>query len=95
MTGLFDSNGNIKKYIRQWATTRTQNDFVGFNDNGTLGWYRSSDYFCVHSTSSPISIKQGLFGIYIGADNLGGGGTSDGPSGRDFSDVTFRPVIWN
>lgn len=92
VSGLFNEDGSVKKYIKQWSPTRAETNFVGFLDsssNGTFGWMGSWAYWGT-STSYPVSIKSGLFGVFIGNGN-GAYGTSGGA----FSNVTFRPVIWN
>ena len=89
--GLFNSDGSVKNYVRQWPTTRTDTNFVGFIDTwewlgGGAGWGNSA--------SLPISMKNGLFRGYIGSSTFTGYSnfvTSGGP----YSNVTFRPVIWN
>ncbi len=42
-------------------------------------------------TNRPMSIRQGWFGFYVGH----GGYFDFRTSGAQYSDVTFRPVIWN
>lgn len=89
ISGLFNENGSVKKYIKQWSTTRAETNFVGFLDsssNGTYGWMGGTTYWG-SSNSYPVSIKNGLFGVLIGR--------SIETSGGAFSNVTFRPVIWN
>lgn len=89
ISGLFNEDGSVKKYIKQWSTTRAETNFVGFQDSsaqGTYGWMGGTTWWGT-STSYPVSIKNGLFGVYIGGFN--------GASGGAFSNVTFRPVIWN
>lgn len=85
---LFNEDGTIKKYITQWPDVRTETGFVGFTD--TYGWLGGWTYWG-NSTSYPISIKNGLFGVGIGYSTNPGRMTSGGP----FADTTFRPVIWN
>lgn len=92
ISGLFNDDGSVKKYIRQWTSTRAETNFVGFLDSdssskGTYGWMGGTTYWG-SSNSYPVSIKNGLFGVYIGF------GVSVS-SGGAFSNVTFRPVIWN
>lgn len=93
ISGLFNDDGSVKKYIRQWTSTRAETNFVGFLDSdssskGTYGWMGGTTYWG-SSNSYPVSIKNGLFGVVIGVSygNLASGGA--------FSNVTFRPVIWN
>lgn len=93
ISGLFNDDGSVKKYIRQWTSTRAETNFVGFLDSdssskGTYGWMGGTTYWG-SSNSYPVSIKNGLFGVVIG------GGHNYGSSGGAFSNVTFRPVIWN
>lgn len=74
VSGLFNEDGSVKKYVKQWSPTRTETNFVGFLDStaqGTFGafgsahdWYTRQDY--------PVSIKQGLFGVIIGYSTNGG-----------------------
>ena len=90
ISGLFNEDGSVKKYIKQWSTTRAETNFVGFQDSsaqGTYGWMGGTTWWGT-STSYPVSIKNGLFGVSIVNGNVG-------PSGGAFSNVTFRPVIWN
>lgn len=94
ISGLFNDDGSVKKYIRQWTSTRAETNFVGFLDSdssskGTYGWMGGTIYWG-SSNSYPVSIKSGLFGVDIGS-TVG----SNGASGGAFSNVTFRPVIWN
>ena len=92
VSGLFNEDGSVKKYIKQWSPTRAETNFVGFLDsssNGTFGWMGSGAYWST-STLYPVSIKSGLFGVDIG-NSAWPGNTSGGA----FSNVTFRPVIWN
>lgn len=92
ISGLFNEDGSVKKYIKQWSTTRAETNFVGFQDSsaqGTYGWMGGTTWWGT-STSYPVSIKNGLFGVDIG--NYGYGYET---SGGAFSNVTFRPVIWN
>ena len=91
ISGLFNDDGSVKKYIRQWTSTRAETNFVGFLDSdssskGTYGWMGGTTYWG-SSNSYPVSIKKGLFGVGIGILNVTSGGA--------FSNVTFRPVIWN
>ena len=90
--GLFNEDGSVKKYVKQWSPTRAETNFVGFLDSGsrgTYGWMGGWRYWGT-STAYPVSIKNGLFGVVIG--NYYGVIAS---SGGAFSNVTFRPVIWN
>lgn len=90
ISGLFNEDGSVKKYIKQWSTTRAETNFVGFQDSsaqGTYGWMGGTTWWGT-STSYPVSIKNGLFGVVVGYGIVG-------PSGGAFSNVTFRPVIWN
>lgn len=92
VSGLFNDDGSVKKYIRQWPSTRAETNFVGFLDsssNGTFGWMGGSMIW-KPSNSLLISIKYGLFGVNFGND---GGSVRSSGGARD--DVTFRPVIWN
>lgn len=91
ISGLFNEDGSVKKYIKQWSTTRAETNFVGFQDSsaqGTYGWMGGTTWWGT-STSYPVSIKNGLFGVVFGD------GVNFGTSGGAFSNVTFRPVIWN
>lgn len=93
ISGLFNDDGSVKKYIRQWTSTRAETNFVGFLDSdssskGTYGWMGGTTYWG-SSNSYPVSIKNGLFGVFFGINS----GTV--PSGGAFNNVTFRPVIWN
>lgn len=92
ISGLFNEDGSVKKYIKQWSTTRAETNFVGFQDSsaqGTYGWMGGvADWGT--STSYPVSIKSGLFGVIVGNGSHG-----NSPSGGAFSYATFRPVIWN
>lgn len=93
ISGLFNDDGSVKKYIRQWTSTRAETNFVGFLDSdssskGTYGWMGGTTYWG-SSNSYPVSIKNGLFGVGIG------GSFYYFTSGGAFSNVTFRPVIWN
>lgn len=93
ISGLFNDDGSVKKYIRQWTSTRAETNFVGFLDSdssskGTYGWMGGTTYWG-SSNSYPVSIKNGLFGVGIGGNNY------NFTSGGAFSNVTFRPVIWN
>lgn len=90
VSGLFNDDGSVKKYIKQWSTTRAETNFVGFQESsaqGTYGWMGGSTRWGTY-TSYPVSMKNGLFGVCVGDPY---GGTSGGAS----SSVTFRPVIWN
>lgn len=94
ISGLFNDDGSVKKYIRQWTSTRAETNFVGFLDSdssskGTYGWMGGTTWWGT-STSYPVSIKNGLFGVGFGS-SVNFGATSGGA----FSNVTFRPVIWN
>lgn len=93
ISGLFNEDGSVKKYIKQWSTTRAETNFVGFQDSsaqGTYGWMGGTTWWGT-STSYPVSIKSGLFGVNIGKHVYANDGTSGGAS----IGVTFRPVIWN
>lgn len=92
ISGLFNEDGSVKKYIKQWSPTRAETNFVGFLDSdssskGTYGWMGGTTSWG-SSNSYPVSIKIGLFGVNIGNGYYGA-------SGGAFSNVTFRPVIWN
>ncbi len=92
VSGLFNEDGTTKKYIKTWnLADREENDFVGFQHNGTYGWHGSSTFWEA-SNSYPVSIKNGLFGVNFGIHI---GGTSVGASGAPYNNITFRPVIWN
>lgn len=91
ISGLFNEDGSVKKYIKQWSTTRAETNFVGFQDSsaqGTYGWMGGTTWWGT-STSYPVSIKNGLFGVNVGYNGY------DIASGGACSNVTFRPVIWN
>lgn len=93
ISGLFNEDESVKKYIKQWSTTRAETNFVGFLDSdssskGTYGWMGGTTYWG-SSNSYPVSIKNGLFGVFFGYSYTGY------TSGGAFSNVTFRPVIWN
>lgn len=93
ISGLFNEDGSVKKYIKQWSTTRAETNFVGFQDSsaqGTYGWMGGTTGWGT-STSYPVSMKNGLFGVGIGNVYYGYGSASGGA----FSSITFRPVIWN
>ena len=99
VSGLFNDDGSVKKYIRQWTPTRAETNFVGFKNSdaqgiskGTYGWMGGITVWGT-STSNPVSIKNGLFGIGIGSGTYISHGRH--ASGGAFNDVTFRPVIWN
>lgn len=92
ISGLFNEDGSVKKYIKQWSTTRAETNFVGFQDSsaqGTYGWMGGNTDWGT-STSYPVSIKNGLFGVGIGCGVFYGS-----ISGGAHPYVTFRPVIWN
>lgn len=92
ISGLFNEDGSVKKYIKQWSTTRAETNFVGFQDSsaqGTYGWMGGNTDWGT-STSYPVSIKNGLFGVGIGCGSFYGS-----ISGGAHPYVTFRPVIWN
>lgn len=92
ISGLFNEDGSVKKYIKQWSTTRAETNFVGFQDSsaqGTYGWMGGNTDWGT-STSYPVSIKNGLFGVGIGCGVFYGS-----TSGGAHPYVTFRPVIWN
>lgn len=89
ISGLFNEDGSVKKYIKQWSPTRAETNFVGFQDSssqGTYGWMGATTYWGT-STSYPVSTKNGLFTVFFGYSGISSGGA--------FSYVTFRPVIWN
>lgn len=68
ISGLFNEDGSVKKYIKQWSPTRAETNFVGFKDSsvqGTWGWFGGDAYWGT-STSYPVSIKNGLFGVNMG-----------------------------
>lgn len=70
ISGLFNEDGSVKKYIKQWSPTRAETNFVGFKDSsvqGTWGWFGGNVYWGT-STSYPVSIKSGLFGVVFGGD---------------------------
>lgn len=96
VSGLFNDDGSVKKYIRQWTSTRAETNFVGFLDsssNGTYGWMGGTIGWNSSNSNSypayPVSIKDGLFGVHIGFYY------PYRTSGGAYNDVTFRPVIWN
>ena len=89
ISGLFNNDNTPKKYVKQWSRDREVNNFVGFSSNGTYGWLGGWQYFS-NNTSYPASIKNGMFGVSLGYNN-----GSSLASGGAFSDVTYRPVIWN
>lgn len=68
ISGLFNEDGSVKKYIKQWSTTRAETNFVGFKDSsaqGTYGWMGGTTVWGT-STSYPVSMKNGLFGVGFG-----------------------------
>lgn len=68
ISGLFNEDGSVKKYIKQWSPTRAETNFVGFKDSssqGTYGWMGGTTYWGT-STSYPVSMKNGLFGVVFG-----------------------------
>lgn len=95
VSGLFNDDGSVKKYIKQWSTTRAETNFVGFLDTsskGTYGWMGGSIYWG-SSNSFPVSVKNGLFGTFIGGNGFTNYGACT--TGGAYNHVTFRPVIWN
>ena len=86
VSGLFNDDGSVKKYVKQWNSDRTKTNFVGFID--TWGWKGSNTSWSPRSYS-PCILHTGFFGI-----NSWDSGTS-GVNGCPNSSVTFRPVIWN
>lgn len=95
ISGLFNEDGSVKKYIKQWSTTRAETNFVGFQDSsaqGTYGWMGGTTHWGT-SASYPVSIKNGLFGVIFGREL--GSYNFYGTSGVALNNVTFRPVIWN
>ena len=60
ISGLFNEDGSVKKYVRQWSPNRTETNFVGFNE--TFGWMGSMKNWGTN-TSLSASIKNGLFGV--------------------------------
>lgn len=91
LSGLFNEDGTTKKYIKTWnLADREGNNFVGFQYNGTFGWHDSWAGWG-NSNSYPVSVRSGLFGVGFGHNGV----SSCGASGAPFSNVTFRPVIWN
>ena len=95
ISGLFNEDGSVKKYIKQWSTTRAETNFVGFKESvfARYLWLDGGITVWGTSTSNPVSIKNGLFGIGIGSGTYISHGRQ--ASGGAFNDVTFRPVIWN
>ena len=95
VSGLFNEDGTLKSYMRQWSPTRTDNDFISFKDlqnGGTFGWFGSWKYWNLDTTYKHFfPVKKGLFGIT--ASN--GDRVTCVGYGWVKSDVTFRPVIWN
>ena len=98
-TGLFNEDGTLKPYMKQWLPTRTDNNVVWFNKKdgtdtngiGTYGWFNAWKYWNT-LTSHGISVKYGLFGSCIGGTDSSSRMQSNGYS---YSNGTFRPVIWN
>ena len=70
ISGLFDGD-NVKPYVRKWSTDRQATNFVGFI--GTAGWYSSVSYWGT-TAGYPVSIKDGLFGFFLGYYNALGYG---------------------
>lgn len=72
ISGLFNEDGSVKKYIKQWSTTRAETNFVGFQDSsaqGTYGWMGGTTWL-VTSTTSVLRVVRSamlhlgrLFGI--------------------------------
>ncbi len=89
VSGLFNEDGTTKKYVKTWnLADREGNNYVGFKNNGTYGWYGAWTWWG-NSNSYPVSIKSGLFGVLFGRNNY------YCASGAPYNNVTFRPVIWN
>lgn len=86
VSGLFNENGLVKKYISQWNSDRIQNNFIGLKE--TWGWLGSSTRWGPTS-KSPCFVHIGLFEIETW--DSGTSGVDGCPNGS----VTFRPVIWN
>lgn len=87
ISGLFNDDGTVKKYIKQWPTNRLETNFVGFVD--TYSWYGGNQSYASDSRW-PVSLKSGLFGV-IFCDAYG----VNVASGMKGESVTFRPAIWN
>lgn len=96
--GLY-KDGVLKKYVKIIdSSTGKEYDSVGnetgrtaislLTSNGTFGWH-NSERGKGTSTSYPIGIKVGLFGIHFGLISY------YGASGGRYDNVTFWPVIWN
>lgn len=86
ISGLFNEDGSLKKYVKRWPATREETNSAAFI--GTRGWYSGADIY-TSSNGYPVSMKTGLFGYHFGywyPYNCTGG---------KFQDVSFRPVIWN
>ena len=95
VSGLFNEDGSVKKYVKQWSPTREENNFVSFlnpRDGGTFGAFSALAYWG-SLTSHPVSTKQGLFGVYGGY--YISASSNNAPAGGAYSHVSFRPVIWN
>lgn len=88
ISGLFNNDGTLKKYVREWPEKKEDTNFVSFID--TFGWLGANSNYMTHEIY-PISLKKGLFEICGGYSVA----TDHGSSGGPFGGTSFRPVIWN
>ncbi len=89
--GLFNENGSVKKYVKQWPTSREETGFVGFNE--TWGWLGSRTDSWGNDDRFNVILNVGFFTVYKGINKASG--WSPGTDGSQSERVTFRPVIWN
>ena len=90
VTELENAAKNNSRFVNIVNTgSLTVNNTLGMAIAETSGYNWDQWRWSAQSVDYPITMRQGLFGFYVG--DYGGGTTSGASSGY----ATFRPVIWN
>lgn len=78
------ADSNLSKYVDVISNTVDTTTTKGRAIAETKNWYGATySYSNSNNTDGPIIIRDSLFGV------------SGNPSGQAYSQISFRPVIWN
>ena len=94
-TSLYNNIGTQYVESVKNNTNRALNELGrGLLSNEMLSGSLGKVYYST-KTSYPVSVRNSLFGFSLGSPMTGGFGQYDSSNGGSYSNVTFRPVIWN
>ena len=91
---LFDENGNIKKYVKMYNTLEEEQQehvwLKNASEGGTSGFFNTYLFYSDYNSRPGIKVN-GLFGIACAHPTW----QATECDGGSYSNVSFRPVLWN